>query len=212
MRDEDLKYGLLTYAVGTNVPVAPPGQSRRITDPVYLAVLEGRKYRPPSSSCGDLAHWFLYRLGVRFQWINRDELDGWHFSGQPGHPAWDNNVTTLAAKSVNKLTLKPQADAQFQMGDIIVLNVHDPATTHVRVVVEHVPEYNRLVTADYGQPGGALRDSFMDVVNGRLLNGSRWVDAWLPLKSVLEAADAAGKLEAPESAAEWAARLNLPSP
>jgi hypothetical protein len=78
---------LLTYAVA--------GHTRSTSDPVYRAIVEGRlglKY----SSCGDLAHWFLYRLGVRAPWINRAE-----FKPPQGH-GWrvGLNLNLLAAPGI----------------------------------------------------------------------------------------------------------------
>ena len=50
-------------------------------DPVYSAVTEGRdtgKMRAHYSSCGDLGHWLLWRLGCRAPWVNRSEsAHGW---------------------------------------------------------------------------------------------------------------------------------------
>jgi hypothetical protein len=63
---------LLTYAVSDEV--------RSTLDPVYRTIVEGRT-GPKYSSCGDLAHWLLFRLGVRAPFINRAEYresDGGH--------------------------------------------------------------------------------------------------------------------------------------
>ena len=219
--------GLLGYAVGGHLPMPSPTQGRLCPHPgftgdrVYNAVTEGRHLRAIHakqfySSCGDLAHWFLYRLGIRSAWINRDELDGWHYSGQPGHPAWDNNVTTLVCRAkhgVNALARVPDPDDFLcACGDVLVVNCATPPTTHVRVVYEHLPEEQAIITADYGQPGAALRTTTYTVEGGRIKLGSRWLDSVLPVIDVIDAAKEANERRAIETAEEWAARLGLEEP
>lgn len=224
--------GLLSYAVGGSSSLPPPQQGRRCPDlsfsgdAVYNAVTEGRHVqtivqlrrwmknpkgnKPNYSSCGDLAHWFLYRMGVRLDWINRDEHDGWHYSGQPGHPAWDNNVTTLVCRQkhgVNDLAFVPDPDDLFlACGDVLVVNTHDPNTTHVSMVYEHIPETKTIISADYGQPGGALRERAYTIEQGRIKIGSRYLDSVLPLLAVWPEAT-----EDPEDAESWAKRMKLAS-
>lgn len=216
---------LVHYACGGSAPLDAPAQGRpSLGDPVYRAVTESRQERaarakPPQfySSCGDLGHWLLFRLGLRFDWVNRDENvpHGWTYTGQPGKPKWRNNVSTLAAGGkggMNPWARVPSPGDHFLCGDILIVNTHDPATTHVRVVLEHVPELERLVTGDYGQPGGAIRESRIVVAGSRLKAGSRWVDSVLPMFDVIDAARVAGALEDYETADEWARRLKLPRP
>lgn len=216
---------LLAYAVGGLIILPSPQQGLRCPDPsyggdpIYNAVTERRHARAVLtnqfySSCGDLAHWFLYRLGVRFDWINRDEHDGWHYAGQPGHPTWDNNVTTLVSRQVhgvNPYAYRPDpTDLFFACGDVLVVNCATPPSTHVCVVFEHKPEEQTITTADYGQPGAALRRKQYTIEDGRVKLGSRWLDSVLPIIDVLEAADSTGTRAAVETATEWAARLKLP--
>lgn len=218
---------LLAYACGGSTPLTSPAQGRQCPhvgfggDPVYNAVTEGRHARAIKgkqfySSCGDLAHWLLYRLGLRFPWINRDELDGWHYSGQPGQPRWDNNVTTLCCKAksgVNTLARVPfHDDFHLVCGDILVVNTHDPITTHVSAVYEHRPEDHVIVSADYGQPGGAIRERSYAVVNGRIKIGSRWLDSVLPIMDLIEVAEAVSQRAVAEPAHAWAKRLHLEEP
>jgi hypothetical protein len=52
-------------------------------DPVYRDVTEGRDgpgplQRREYSSCGDLPHWMLERLGIREKWVNRESLNQYH--------------------------------------------------------------------------------------------------------------------------------------
>lgn len=71
-------------------------------DPIYADVTERRDtgaMRARYSSCGDLAHWLLYRLGCRAPWVNRTDMPmGWRvgqnvslLAGQgriPGDEEW----------------------------------------------------------------------------------------------------------------------------
>lgn len=64
-------------------------------DPVYLEVTEGRDGPGPAqrkrySSCGDLGHWILYRLGCRTTWVNRKEAPNGYRIGF--------NVTLLSSR------------------------------------------------------------------------------------------------------------------
>ena len=198
---------------------------RPFTDPVYKAVTEGRQdqtaayiraweQRPPAtrgprpfySSCGDLAHWMLFRLGVRFRWINRAEHDGWHYVGA------DNNVTTLCRTPLgtNPIAVKPKLTERFEAGDILIVGTAMPGTTHVTCVIEHRPESGYLLTGDYGQPHGALRDkSVIEVRGGKLWRGNRSIDSWLPLDEVIDAARRANMLQDYEDAAAFEKRIAL---
>src|SRR6187402_1659302 len=52
-------------------------KGRSKDDPIYAMVTEGRdvgEFRKQYSSCGDLGHWILERLGVRERWVNRKSL------------------------------------------------------------------------------------------------------------------------------------------
>lgn len=220
---------LIVYACNGPAPHGKGVEGRRAPDPgfpgdpVYNAVTEGRHAseiarlvrwlkkpvgpRPFYSSCGDLAHWLFFRLGARQKWINRHELDGWHYGENT--PA-DNNVTTLSAKSVNGVRRAVTVDTIFQCGDVVVVNEHDPGTTHVRVVLAHWPEEGKLLTGDFGQPGGAIRESAVTIEGKRMKLGSRYADSHVVLSDVLDQAASRGQLVTPESAEAWGRRLNLP--
>jgi len=194
-------------------------------NPIYKFVTEGRQdeaarqiqawsmrdpkrrgARPFYSSCGDLAQWLLMRLGVRFTWINRNELDGWSYIGA------NNNVTTLCARpwGTNSIARRVTGDDRFFAGDILILNADHSPTTHVTCVIEHVPEMGYLLTGDYGQPHGALRDAHeVYESEGKLFRGQRSIDSVLVLSDVIEAARAASKLEAIETATDWRERVGL---
>jgi hypothetical protein len=117
-------------------------------DAVYRAVTEDRDrgaLQQRYSSCGDLAHWLLYRLGCRSKFINRQEHLGWR-----------------VGRNVSKLAFAPPAqDAKptdlYAAGDVLVIWSNDTATdAHVMVVLHH--EGTDLVCGEYGQPGGAVRE------------------------------------------------------
>src|SRR6186713_653784 len=64
---------LLDYAVCGD-------RGRNESDKVYDSITEHRDrgvMRAKYSSCGDLGHWLVYRLGCRETWVNRAENGGW---------------------------------------------------------------------------------------------------------------------------------------
>jgi hypothetical protein len=166
---------------------------RSEADPIYQAITEGRDVGAQQrtySSCGDLCHWLLYRLGVRLPIVNRAEGAGW-----------------VTAKNVSRLAWAPQARAPrtgevYQLGDILTVWDHPKGTdAHVLVVREHVAGH--VHSADYGQPGGARR--MRPLLKGLL--GGRRLQRVLPLSEVLAAASAAGALVPPQDVADWLALI-----
>lgn len=118
---------------------------RRVDDPVYRWVTEGRDPGPGYSSCADLAHWLLTRLGVQAAWLNRDEGDD---------AKWRSvvNVGRLCASPVggNPVARKPEPGELFRTGDVLICwKRPDTRDAHVMVCARH--EGGRLVTWDYGQ-------------------------------------------------------------
>lgn len=185
---------------------AGPGVVQK-DDTRYVSVTEGRDRTPEQqriySSCGDLAHWLLYRLGVREPWLNRRELHGWK-SGL--------NVARLVGHSDVWLPARfPALDA----GDVLVVANCWPGTPCARCraakrdgigcdshVVCVVTEYEgALCTAQYGAsgmrvggPGGRLVALQWD----RRHVGTRIVRCVLPLARVLSDAAAHGLLADPD--------------
>lgn len=162
----------------------PHGRSE--DDPIYKLVTENRdvgKMRAQYSSCGDLAHWLLFRLGVRLPWINRDEHGGWRV-GQ--------NVMLLRPRG---LVSQVHATDVFGAGDVLLIwsTGYD---AHVMTVREYSPP--RLLTGEYGQPGGAVREHVLTQQSGRLIVGRRFLQEWLPLDAVLQAAAASRSLVEPD--------------
>lgn len=190
-----------------------PGEvssQRQITNDVYAkGLIEGRKYKPPASSCGDLPHCMYYRLGVRLSFVNREEFNGWEFMGVK------NNITRITAKT--RYGTNPYAKAStdqdvFECGDVLIVNVSTPSTTHAICVLEHDPVAGTIKTAESGQPGSAVRFKTCVRDNGRWKIGKRHVDSVLRLSDVILAAYEAEKLESYETAEDWARRKGLTLP
>lgn len=121
----------------------------KIDSPIYRWVTEGRDPGPMYSSCADLAHWLLMRLGVRLPWINRDEHHGWK------HQV---NVGRLCAKPVGNgasgCARAPMIGELFQPLDILICwKRPDTTDAHVFVCAEHreTEQGYELVSWDYGQ-------------------------------------------------------------
>jgi hypothetical protein len=174
---------------------------RPFSDPVYKAITEGRQDRAVRakqfySSCGDLAHWLFFRMGVRMPFINRDELDGWSFMGT------NNNITTLYTHPNGK---HPGLDAKFEAGDVLIVAATNVNKTHVICVIDHDPNTNILHSAEYGQPHGALRTRHIikNMDSHKLYIGDRSIDVHLPIYDVLNSAAAANKLVEPITAYEY---------
>jgi hypothetical protein len=132
---------LLNYACGKWTG------GRSENDPVYQKITEGRDVgalQKSYSSCGDLAHWLLFRLGCRSAFVNRKEHDGWMIGG---------NVSRLTASA---LADDAKPDDIYEAGDVLVIWSNPQGTdAHVMVTLEH--QGSTLTSAEYGQPGGAVR-------------------------------------------------------
>lgn len=183
MTSDDLEWfraqslALLDYA--TNQELGRPE-----SDPVYREITEGRDFGKGYSSCGDLAHWLYFRLGVRADWLNREEHAGWKVGV---------NLSRLWNKCPQ--ARPPIAGECYQPGDVLI-HWEKPQGTdgHVLVVREHRGEV--LHSADYGQPGGARRARHMSVTkSGVVVLGQKRLRYVLPLADVLAAAEARGELD-----------------
>ena len=188
---------LVEYACGGS-------DGRPETDSVYQAVTEGRDrgaMQRRYSSCGDLAHWLLYRLGVRLPFVNRAEHQGWT-SGV--------NVSRLAFERF--ADIDPGRTARFLPGDIgIVWSTPEATDAHVFVILEDA-QPDALLVGEYGQPGGHVGARRVGYDHGLLFMVARAVHRVLRLDRVLDAADSAGVLAPPEPTAMWAERLGLAYP
>jgi len=155
-------------------------------DAVYVQVSEGRDVgamKNRYSSCGDLAHWLLFRMGCRSAFINRKEHLGWRM-GQ--------NISKLVATS---LAEEASTTDRYAAGDVLVIwSRADARDAHVMVVLSH--DANKLTSAEYGQPGGAFREHPWAAKPGWI--GQRKVHKVLRLMEVLQDAEANGKLVEPD--------------
>jgi hypothetical protein len=154
-------------------------------DPVYQQVTEGRDVgaaRRTYSSCADLAHWLLYRLGSRVDFINRKEHNGWKVGV---------NVSALAFSPVAEVATETD---QYQAGDVLVIwSKPDGTDAHVMIALEH--SGSTLVTGEYGQPGGAVREHHLAQP---LLVGRRKIHRVLRLQRVCQVSEQQHKLNEPD--------------
>lgn len=145
-------------------------------DPIHEEVTEGRRKAWEDarkkgaewartgtySSCGDLAHWLLYKLGCREDWVNRREHLGWKVQA---------NIWKLVTCPAYVRKGEPIP------GDILhMVTPGIPNSDHVCAIVART--FNDLwITCDYGQPYGLKKDCPIDrqgdvtFVRGRLLKG-----------------------------------------
>ena len=182
--DEEAVFAARKLAVQLVEYACDGDRGRSETDPIYTEITEGRDVgamRRRYSSCADLAFWMLFRLGVRLPLVNRHEHRGWRVG---------MNVAMLVGARECRPVL---ATERLKPGDIVVVwNRQDTQDAHVLVVIDH--ERDTLLTAEYGQPGGALK---MRHFRAGLI-GSRRAQRIIPLASVLRSAHLKGLLEPAE--------------
>lgn len=158
---------------------------RSENDPVYQQVSEGRdvgSMQKAYSSCGDLAHWLLFRMGCRSAFINRSEHLRWR-TGQ--------NISALVNASVAENA--SEAD-RYAAGDVLIVwSKPDGTDAHVMAVLSH--DAATLTSAEYGQPGGAFRVHPW-AKPGWI--GQRKIQKVLRLMKVMQDAEANGKLVEPD--------------
>jgi hypothetical protein len=164
-------------------------EGRTEGDSVYIAITEARDSGKSYSSCGDLPHWLLYRLGVRCSYVNRAEHNDWR-SGQ--------NISALAFGCA--VARVPKSGESYDVGDILLIWNNETGTdAHALVVRKHAGV--ELQTAEYGQPGGAqCRRTF---VAGKI--GTRKLQRVIRLEDVLRHAEQSGKLVEPQPLESWLA-------
>jgi len=138
------------------------GRDKR--DPVYLEVVEKRdgilvpyeKY----SSCGDRAHWKLWRLGVRAKFVNREERsplpNDWHVGANISelhNLAHGSPCLWAMHKAGFKIAVRPDAAWLPSPGDELLL-WNDEVTTrdaHSCSIISWDGSHAR--TANYGSQG-----------------------------------------------------------
>lgn len=162
---------------------------RRQFDPLFEAVTEHRQGKG-YSSCADLAHWLLFRLGYRFGWVNRKEHRGWRV-GQ--------NLSLLCSSGAgggNSIASLPMTGQELDAGDVLVVNAHDSRKAHVLLVLgEAVLERGFVVgTVEYGQFDGRYGRASGHISShvvrvdqaGKLHLGSSSLDSVLSLRHLAE--------------------------
>jgi len=175
-------------------------RGRPETDPTYIQHTEGRDQgasRAGYSSCGDLVHGMWFRVGVRAKWVNR-AANGTYQVGA--------NISKIAGgmPSLGRRTFRP--GSQLNPGDaLIIWNQADSSDAHTFVVLNHTGD--DLISADYGQPGGAMRRRTVEwrtiggvelpYVSGKI---AKRIRVWAPLDCVVDVARSAGQWLEPERA------------
>lgn len=182
------------------------------TDPVYVhGITEGRdsgKKRDSYSSCGDVPHWMLFALGVRLEFVNRDQHRGWTYGTEAN--ANRNNISTLTSLTyrddrgrpvVHNPLAEKWAGERWGPGDVMTIWNDGSANTHAVCVIDTL-DTGDLITVEGGQPGvqlfrRAIRNGRLCVVekDGSVRLG-RKIQFRLPLAKVLRAAHAGGLLSA----------------
>jgi len=175
-------------------------------DPVFEAVTEGRQHGN-YSACADLAHWLLFRLGVRLGWVNRNENHGWRVAV---------NLSKLTAEECggsNPIACPAVIGEKLEPGDIVVVDVAEPSRSHVLVILTPCSlRPGEIQTAEYGQWSPVAARASAALCNRTLTSsfalGGRHVDSVLHLERVLAVADTSGALVEPESFMSYAQRIN----
>jgi peptidoglycan hydrolase-like protein with peptidoglycan-binding domain len=158
--------------------------------PVYRQITENRdtpgaKPGQPGyySSCGDLAWAMLEACGLRAPWTNRASLGQYRVGLNVSRLAW-----CPAARD-------PHPADHYEAGDVLIVwDRQDTTDAHVICVLEESPGGKSIITAEYGQPGGAIRTRGLSRLAGMTSIGGRRVRRVLPLLDVLALADRTGEL------------------
>lgn len=177
------------------------------TSPIYQAVVERRDPGPVYSSCGDLAHWLWYRLGIRAPWVNRQEHRGFRYGV---------NISILW-KSPWRDPIENELPA---MGDMWLV-WDKPDTTDAHVILCGCVADDILHSYEYGQAAISRERWRPNSVEGRpkstgLLRqgrvtrvGGRQLRKVLTLETALRSAYAEQALVEPQDPDEWLAGLGL---
>lgn len=165
------------------------GGTQDTMHPNYLRVVEGRTHRG-YSSCADLGHWLFFRCGARQTWLNREEHEGWKDQV---------NVSRFAFSAPNSVRKTPVPDVWYEPGDVLIVWNNESGTdAHVMVVRDAARLPGRLVVAEFGQPGGHVKEKLVTERDGHLcVHGKKSVkriQRWLPLAAVLTNASDHGLL------------------
>lgn len=171
-----------------------PLKGRVEKEPVYQLICEGRDWdynlHIPDvkfSSCGELIHCYLFRMGIRSDFINRTENKGWK-SGV--------NIVRLDATLPDSAHGGPRivgaVNSQYKKGDVLVI-WNTGLDAHTFSVIDH--SNGILTSVDGGQPG--IRKCIRNLPNSSVL-GTKLIHVWIPLMDLLEWADKRGELVEPD--------------
>jgi hypothetical protein len=162
------------------------GKNRNVDDPIHDWVTEGRRKKneirkkkgSPEvnySSCGDLAHWLLYRLGNREKFLNRNEAFGcWKIGVNLSRLYWSNYF----------IKFKKDQKEEPEIGDIIYLNKPD----HVEILLEKKEDV--WIVAAYGQPYAKLLERKITKKNGLIFVGNRQLAGFINITKIYLEKDA----------------------
>lgn len=148
----DLAARWLTHVCGGS-----SGRSEQ--DPVYRRVTENRDDGRPHgySSCGDLAHAMYQFLGVTAPWLNR--APHWTSGANVSRLAFGAYAKTDADDYALWAQPVPPDGRPYGAGDVLVVwSRPDTKDAHVMCVLEHRSDAGVLTCAEYGQPGGRVRN------------------------------------------------------
>jgi hypothetical protein len=162
---------------------------RNVGDPVHDEVTQNRtknnearrragSKEVPYSSCGDLVHWVLWKLGCRDpKLVNRNEPE--------------DGLTWTIGSNLSRIRYSPHfrvwspGGAMPEPGDAIYV----ANTDHVSIIVMEIT--GGWMTADYGQPYGRMRRCMVEERQGALwvaptdrAKGGRRLVGWLDLDLV----------------------------
>lgn len=143
----------------------------------------------PFSSCALLGHWMLLRVGVRLPWLDHPSApSGWRSDG--------GVLSRLVAPPVGGNRCGSVWDGRsLEGGDIVIIANRWPSGRDAHVVCTIDQVDGALCTAEYGQPGGALRTH--NGFDGKRI-GKRLIRTVLPLEAVLADALQSGALVEPD--------------
>ncbi len=163
-------------------------KGRSKDDPVYKIVTENRdgpgpEQRKKYSSCGDLGHYLLSRLGVREPWVNRTD-DNAFLTWRSGI-----NISELWGKAC-PIDIVPDSAWQPEPGDILIL-WNTGFDAHVCVALDY--REGKLKTANYGaggmspaaNPGARLSTSKLTWNGKQWVYGSKVVQRCLKLRDII---------------------------
>lgn len=152
-------------------------------DPVYENITLGLQQTAREqgwffSSCAFLPHWMLETLGLVRPYVGRSTD-----ADEPlSRLAWGDDSEAV------RLTDEEPFGPRFLTGDIVQIGSN--GDSHIFVVVDYTPpttdHEGTMISADYGQPGGALRTRRVFVSSGQLLFADQWrtrpARRWIPLE------------------------------